>query len=69
MNEFYTLIGQILLITCVQMFSEMFIDPDKRPHLARVANVACYAVGVYFVVQFLFDTLMREVVAIVGSVF
>jgi len=69
MNDFFTLIGQILIITCVQMFSEMFIDSDKRPYLSRVANIACYAVGVYFVVQFLFDTLMREVVSIVSSVF
>ena len=69
MSEFLALIGQILLITCIQMFSEIFIDADKRPYLSKIANVACYAVGVYFVVQFVFDTLMREVVAIVGSVF
>jgi hypothetical protein len=69
MTEFYTLIGQILIITCVQMFSEMFIDPDKRPYLSKGANIACYAVGVYFVIQFLFNTLMREVVEIVNSVF
>ncbi|MCL2702541.1 MAG: hypothetical protein FWE91_02900 [Defluviitaleaceae bacterium] len=69
MSEFTTLIGQILLITCVQMFLEMFIDADKRPYLSKVANIACYAVGVYFLVQFLFDTLMREVLEIVSNVF
>ena len=69
MNDLFTLIGKILLITCVQMFSEMFIDPDKRPYLARVANIACYAVAVFFVIEFLFDKLMKEVLQVVSSVF
>ena len=69
MSEFFTLIGQILLITCVQMVTEIFIDTDKRPLLSKITNVACYAVGLYFLVQFVFDTVMREVVAIVSSVF
>lgn len=69
MSAFFSLIGQILLITCVQMFSEIFIDSDKRPHLAKIANVACYAAGVYFVMQFVFETLMAEVVTIVNRVF
>ena len=69
MSEFFSLVRQILLITCVQMFSEIFIDADKRPYISKTINIACYAVGMYFVVQFVFDTLMREVVAIVGSVF
>jgi len=69
MTEFLSLIGQILIITCVQMFSEMFIDPDKRPYLSRVVNIACYAMAVYVVIQFLFDRLMREVVLLVNGVF
>lgn len=69
MNEFLSLIGQLLLITCVQMFSEMFIDADKRPYLSKITNVACYAAGVYIVVQFVFQTMMQEVLYVFNSVF
>lgn len=69
MDVFLSLIGQLLLITCVQMFAEMFIDADKRPYLSKIANVACYAAGVYFVVQFVFETMMQEVLSVFKSVF
>ncbi|MDR1704644.1 MAG: hypothetical protein LBS19_08160 [Clostridiales bacterium] len=69
MTEFLGLITQLLLITCVQMFSEMFIDADKRPYLSKIANIACYAAGVYFVVQFVFGSMMTEVMSVFNSVF
>ena len=69
MDEFLALISQILLITCVQMFAEMFIDADKRPHISKIVNVACYAVGVYIVVQFVFEFMMQEVISVFNSVF
>jgi hypothetical protein len=69
MDEFFTLIGQILIITCVQMFAEMFIDADKRPYLSKLTNMACYAAGIFFIMEFLFETVMREVVTIVTNMF
>ncbi|MCL2406924.1 MAG: hypothetical protein FWC95_03255 [Defluviitaleaceae bacterium] len=69
MNDFFALIIQILVITVVQMFAEMFIDADKRPHLAKAMNIACYAAGLFFVVEFLFDNLLGEVMVIVNRAF
>ena len=69
MSEFLSLIGQILIITCVQMISEIFIDSDKRPHLSKITNAACYAAAVLVVVQFVLENLMQEVLTIVNRMF
>ncbi len=69
MDEFFALLTKLLLITCAQMFTEMFIDADKRPYLSKIANVACYAAGVYFVVDFVFQKMMTEVISVFNTVF
>jgi len=60
MNEFLALIGQIFLITCIQSILEMFIDPNERPYLSKVLSIACYAGGLYLVLQFVFTHLISE---------
>jgi len=60
MDKLLALIGQIFLITCIQSVLEMFIDPDKRPYLLRVLSIACYAGGLYLVLQFVFQNLVPE---------
>ena len=68
MNELLALIGQIFLITCIQSVLEMFIDPEKRPYLLRILSIACYAGGLYLVLQFVFDHLISEMMTLFRSI-
>jgi len=65
MNDFLALIGQIFLITCIQSVLEMFIDSAERPYLSKVLNIACYAGGLYLVLQFVFNNLITEMFSLI----
>lgn len=69
MNEFLTIIGQIFLIACIQSVIEVFIDPDKRPYMSKIANFACYAGALYILLQFVFNFLLSELFSIVRFTF
>jgi len=60
MDDLLALIGQIFIITCVQSILEVLIDAGERPQLSKILNVACYAGGLYLVLQFVFKNLMSE---------
>ena len=60
MDQLLALIGQIFIITCVQSILEMFIDPGERPYLSKILSIACYAGGLYLVLQFVFDNVVSE---------
>ena len=64
MDELLALLGQIFLITCVQSILEVLIDPGERPYLSKILNVACYAGGLYLVLQFVFQNLMGELMTL-----
>lgn len=64
MKEFMVLIGQIILISCVQSVIEIFFDSDKKT-LSKIINIACYAGSFYLLIQYIFTYLLREIVSVV----
>ncbi len=69
MREFMTLIGQIVLICCIQALTELLIDHNKRPYQALVINVACFAGSLYLLLQFVFGYLLAEIQAVINMPF
>ena len=69
MNEFMMLIGQIFVIACLQNISEVFIEGGSKTYLLKVLNVACYVGAFYLVLQFVFASLMPEIIRIFNVAF
>ena len=69
MSPFFTLIGQLFLITCIQSILEMFIDQTQKPYLAKVLSIACYAGALYLLLQFVFDNVMPELYSLFSFAF
>ncbi len=65
MREFMVLIGQILIITCIQSLTEIFVDPDKRPYMAKMVTIACFAGSLYLLIQFVFLYVLKEIISVV----
>ncbi len=65
MKEFMLLIGQIILISCIQSLVEIFIEPDKKPMQARIINIACYVGSFYLLIQYVIVYVLREIVSVV----
>ncbi len=60
MRDFMILIGQIFIISCIQILAEMFINPDDKPYQARILNIACFTGCLLLLVQFVFSKLLNE---------
>lgn len=69
MPEFMTLIGEIFIIACIQSLVEVFFDMEKRPYMAKLVNVACYAGAFYLLLQFVLDFVLKEVITFLQGVF
>lgn len=69
MNEFLVLVGQILLIVCLQSVVELFIDATSKPYLIKILSIACYVGSLYLLLRFVFDNLMPEIFNIVRMAF
>ncbi len=69
MQEFMVLIGQILVIVCIQLVVEIFIDKEKRPIQVQMVNTACVIGCVYLVMQFIFTYMLTEIIDIVSLPF
>jgi hypothetical protein len=69
MDEFIILIGQILIIACLQSLMEIFIDADKKPYQAKVLNLACFAGSLYLLIKFVFDFILMELVNVMNFTF
>ena len=61
MDEFWVLLGQIFSVVIIQSVLDMLIDKEKRPYLSSVLSVACYAICLYLLVQFVFSNLIVEI--------
>jgi len=68
-KEFTVLIGQLLLIVCIQALAKMFIDASKAGGMGEIVSAACYAGGLYLLLQFVFSYILGEVVNFVQGVF
>lgn len=68
MNEFYTVIGQIFIISMVQMILDAIFD-GKYPNQSKIINLACYLCSLYIVVFFIGNTLFVEINELVGNIF
>lgn len=64
-----TLIGQILIIYCLQSLIEIFIEAEKKPYQARILNIACFAGSLYLLIQFVFKFLLGEIVSVMNFSF
>jgi hypothetical protein len=60
-SEVIMLVGQILVIACVQLVVEALIDKDKKPELAKLLSLACYAGALMLVLRFIFARLLPEI--------
>ena len=58
MGEFFMLIGQIFVVSLIQLILEVFIDPDKHPYQAALINIACFLGSLYFVLDFMFNKVL-----------
>ncbi len=65
MKEFLILIGQILIITCIQSITEMFIDSKERPYIVKLVSVACFTGCLYLLIQFVFVFVLKEILSVV----
>jgi len=64
LQEFLTLLGQIFIISFLQMLIELFIDSSSKPYQARVMNVACFLGCLYFLINYIATTLLTELASI-----
>ena len=69
MGDFYVLIGQIFVISLIQLVLEVFIDIDKRPYQTMVINIACFLGSLYFLLDFLFNKILVSLNTIVPAAF
>jgi hypothetical protein len=63
MGEALVLVGEIFLLAVAQSIVEMFIERDKHPELARMANLACFAGSLLLVMHFVARNVMPELTA------
>ncbi|MDR1532932.1 MAG: hypothetical protein LBS62_12285 [Clostridiales bacterium] len=59
-GEIFVLIGQIVFIACLETIIDSLLTPDKN--IARLINVACFAGALYLVLNFVFNSLLQEIV-------
>jgi hypothetical protein len=59
MKEFTVLLGQLFFVYLAQTVIEVFFDDNKRA--MRLVNVACFLGQLYFVLQFAFTHILKEI--------
>lgn len=69
MRQFTVLISQILIISCIQSLTELFVDPGERPYQAKIINIACFAGSLYLLIQFVFEFLIAELSTVINFSF
>ena len=69
MGDFFVLIGQIFVISLIQLILEVSIDPSKHPYQAMVINIACFLGSLYFLLDFLFNKILVSLNTIVPAAF
>ncbi|MDR1643283.1 MAG: hypothetical protein LBC41_07015 [Clostridiales bacterium] len=67
MKEFSVLIGQLFFVYLAQTVVEVFFDENKRA--IRLVNVACFLGQLYFVLQFAFNHILKEINTLVKMPF
>ncbi len=69
MTAFTTLITQVFLIMCLQITFELFIDDGKHINQVKLFNITCYIGSLYLVMDFIFNTLIYELITILRTLF
>jgi len=65
MNQLLLLIFELLFIAVMQMVIEAFLDSDKRETQKKILNIACIVGSLYFLLQFVFNYVIKEINMIV----
>lgn len=63
------LISQILIITVIQQLSEMVVDPQSKPHHAKLVTLACYAGSFSLIVRYVFTYVLNDLVTALQTAF
>ncbi len=66
MNEFMALITQVFLISCIQTIFEVFIDKENMPYMHRIISITCFSGSLYLVLEFIFNTLIKELLTMMS---
>jgi hypothetical protein len=69
MKEFMVLIGQIFFVYLVQTIVEVFLDAEKRSQQIKLINIACILGDLYFLLQFAFNYILKEINTLVKMPF
>ena len=65
MNQLLLLIAQLLFISIMQTVIEAFLDTEKREQQKKILNIACILGSLYFLLQFVFTYVIKEINTIV----
>jgi len=65
MNQLLMLIFQLLFISIIQTVIEAFLDTEKREQQKKILNIACILGSLYFLLQFVFNYVIKEINTIV----
>ena len=65
MSQLILLITQLLFITIMQTVIETFLDTEKREQQKKILNIACILGSLYFLLQFVFNYVIKEINTIV----
>jgi hypothetical protein len=60
MNAFLLLLGQIFIITVIQLSIEVFLDPDKHKFQMLIINAACFLGCLFLLLDFVFNNLINN---------
>ncbi|MCL2352272.1 MAG: hypothetical protein FWC55_07040 [Firmicutes bacterium] len=61
MNQLLLLIAQLLFISIMQTVIEAFLDTEKREQQKKILNIACILGSLYFLLQFVFTYVIKEI--------
>ncbi|WP_317855151.1 hypothetical protein [Chakrabartyella piscis] len=64
MEGFFTLVGQIFVILCIQSLLESMVNTKKQAHIQKIIGVGCYVATLVVVVQFMEKYLMEVMKAV-----
>ena len=59
MNDFLALLGEIFLISIIQLVLENFVS-DSNFYMLKLINIACYIGCLYIIIQFTYNYLFKE---------
>ena len=65
MSQLLMLIAQLLFISIMQTVIEAFLDTEKREQQKKILSIACILGSLYFLLQFVFTYVIKEINTIV----